>query len=186
MTGRRPNRLCPIRSNDAGPPLAAGFCRRRPLRCVIVDQRRVDACGNFSNCLDAAATDLPNITGVTRRDRPRGRTKEKVMRELVAIASAGAVLGVVAVGPTASQAAVGSDVASNETAAAVEAGAANPLWQDIAYRRHHRGAVRRGYAEPYGCYRWGETGYHWYPFCLGPTWLYPHQRVCRQGYCWYQ
>jgi hypothetical protein len=25
-----------------------------------------------------------------------------------------------------------------------------------------------------GCYRLGETGYHWYSFCLGPRWLYPH------------
>jgi hypothetical protein len=106
--------------------------------------------------------------------------KEKVMREL-AIASAGAVFGIVAVPSTASHAAVSGDMA-----AAVET--ANPLWQ-VAHRRHHRsGAVRPGYerAEPYGCYRWGETGYHWYPFCLGPSWLYPHQRVCRQGYCWYQ
>ena len=37
-----------------------------------------------------------------------------------------------------------------------------------------------------GCYRLGETGYHWYPFCFGPTWLYPHHRVCRHGYCWYR
>jgi hypothetical protein len=37
-----------------------------------------------------------------------------------------------------------------------------------------------------GCYRLGETGYHWYQFCLGPTWLYPHRRVCRHGYCWYR
>jgi hypothetical protein len=36
-----------------------------------------------------------------------------------------------------------------------------------------------------GCYRWGETGYHWYRFCFGPAFLYPHQRVCRRGYCWY-
>jgi hypothetical protein len=103
------------------------------------------------------------------------------MRELLAIASAGAVFGIVAVSPTASHAA-----ASGDMVAAVET--PNPLWQ-VAHRRHHRrGAVRPGYerAEPFGCYRWGETGYHWYPFCLGPSWLYPHQRVCRQGYCWYQ
>jgi hypothetical protein len=103
------------------------------------------------------------------------------MRELLAIASAGAVFGIAAVSPTASGAAVGSDIAT-------AAEAANPLWQ-VAHRRHHRrGAVRPGYerAEPYGRYRWGETGYHWYSFCLGPSWLYPHQRVCRQGYCWYQ
>jgi hypothetical protein len=37
-----------------------------------------------------------------------------------------------------------------------------------------------------GCYRWGETGYHWYSFCFGPAWLYPHHRVCRHGYCWYR
>ncbi len=40
--------------------------------------------------------------------------------------------------------------------------------------------------EKVGCYRLGETGYHWYRFCFGPTWLYPHQRVCRRGYCWYR
>ena len=103
------------------------------------------------------------------------------MRGLVAIAGAGAVLGIVAVSSPVSHAAVESDMAT-----AVEA--SNPLWQ-VAQRRHHRhGAVRPGYerAEPYGCYRWGETGYHWYPFCLGPSWLYPHQRVCRRGSCWYQ
>jgi hypothetical protein len=32
----------------------------------------------------------------------------------------------------------------------------------------------------------GLTGYHWYRFCLGPGVLYPHQRVCRNGYCWYR
>jgi hypothetical protein len=36
-----------------------------------------------------------------------------------------------------------------------------------------------------GCYRLGETGYHWYHFCLGPGFIYPHQRYCRHGYCWY-
>jgi hypothetical protein len=42
-------------------------------------------------------------------------------------------------------------------------------------------------AEPgSGCYRWGETGYHWYGFCLGPDFLYPHERVCQQGHCWYR
>jgi len=24
---------------------------------------------------------------------------------------------------------------------------------------------------------------YWYRFCAGPTWLYPHRRVCRHGYC---
>jgi hypothetical protein len=37
-----------------------------------------------------------------------------------------------------------------------------------------------------GCYRLGETGYHWYRFCLGPPVLYPHHRACRHGYCWYR
>ena len=36
-----------------------------------------------------------------------------------------------------------------------------------------------------GCYRLGETGYHWYRFCAGPAFLYPHHRVCRHGYCRY-
>ena len=37
-----------------------------------------------------------------------------------------------------------------------------------------------------GCIRLGETGYHWYRYCLGPSLLYPHQRVCRHGHCWYR
>jgi hypothetical protein len=37
-----------------------------------------------------------------------------------------------------------------------------------------------------GCYRLGLTGYHWYSFCAGPGFIYPHQRVCRRGYCWYR
>lgn len=37
-----------------------------------------------------------------------------------------------------------------------------------------------------GCYRLGETGYHWYRYCWGPRWVYPHHRVCRHGYCWYR
>ncbi|MGE5156663.1 MAG: hypothetical protein ACM3OF_00820 [Gemmatimonas sp.] len=37
-----------------------------------------------------------------------------------------------------------------------------------------------------GCYRLGETGYHWYRSCLGPHWIYPHRRVCRHGHCWYR
>ena len=37
-----------------------------------------------------------------------------------------------------------------------------------------------------GCYRLGLTGYHWYRFCAGPRFVYPHHRVCnRYGYCWY-
>lgn len=41
-------------------------------------------------------------------------------------------------------------------------------------------------ADAAGCYRLGLTGYHWYGFCVGPRFLYPHQRVCRHGGCWYQ
>jgi hypothetical protein len=37
-----------------------------------------------------------------------------------------------------------------------------------------------------GCFRLGETGYHWYRSCWGPYWIYPHQRVCRHGHCWYR
>jgi hypothetical protein len=37
-----------------------------------------------------------------------------------------------------------------------------------------------------GCYRMGLTGYHWYGFCVGPGFIYPHRRVCRNGYCWYR
>jgi hypothetical protein len=37
-----------------------------------------------------------------------------------------------------------------------------------------------------GCYRWGETGYHWYGFCFGPSFIYPHHRVCHHGRCWYE
>jgi hypothetical protein len=37
-----------------------------------------------------------------------------------------------------------------------------------------------------GCYRLGETGYHWYRFCLGPAFIYPHHRYCnRHSWCWY-
>jgi hypothetical protein len=105
------------------------------------------------------------------------------MRELAAIAGAGAVLfSIVAVSSTESNAAVGSNL---ETAAE----AAGPLWQIAQQRRHHRPPhhyVERDGGAAYGCYRWGETGYHWYNFCLGPSWLYPHQRVCHRGYCWYR
>jgi len=37
-----------------------------------------------------------------------------------------------------------------------------------------------------GCYRMGETGYHWYRFCAGFNFMYPHHRVCRHGHCWYR
>ena len=37
-----------------------------------------------------------------------------------------------------------------------------------------------------GCYRFGETGYHWYRHCFGPSFIYPHHRVCRHGHCWYR
>jgi len=47
------------------------------------------------------------------------------------------------------------------------------------------GAVLPTKAEA-GCIRLGETGYHWYRYCVGPGFLYPHQRVCRHGHCWYR
>jgi hypothetical protein len=40
--------------------------------------------------------------------------------------------------------------------------------------------------ETIGCYRLGETGYHWYHWCLGPHFLYPHHHVCHHGHCWYR
>ena len=52
--------------------------------------------------------------------------------------------------------------------------------QSIASAIHAIDAV-----DKVGCYRLGETGYHWYRFCFGPTWLYPHHRVCQRGYCSY-
>jgi len=36
-----------------------------------------------------------------------------------------------------------------------------------------------------GCYRFGESGYHWYRACFGPSFVYPHHRACRRGYCHY-
>ncbi len=37
-----------------------------------------------------------------------------------------------------------------------------------------------------GCARWGETGYHFYRSCWGPSFLYPHHRQCnREGICLY-
>jgi hypothetical protein len=104
------------------------------------------------------------------------------MRQLTAIAGAAAVLGIVAVSSTASHAAAGSDKAK----------ATRPAKHNVARHRYSRHGGAAGPAHKYtregghGCYRWGETGYHWYDFCLGPSWLYPHQRVCRQGYCWYR
>ena len=40
-----------------------------------------------------------------------------------------------------------------------------------------------------GCYRLGLTGYHWYRYCFGPRFIYPHHRHCHWRYgrrvCWY-
>ncbi|MBO0753198.1 MAG: hypothetical protein J2P53_13860 [Bradyrhizobiaceae bacterium] len=83
------------------------------------------------------------------------------MRKFAAIAAAGALCGVFAASPATSHAAVAGNMA-----AAAES--ANPV-------------IRTA-----GCYRLGEYGYRWYPFCIGPRWLYPHHRVCRHGYCWYR
>jgi hypothetical protein len=38
----------------------------------------------------------------------------------------------------------------------------------------------------HGCLRLGETGYHHYDFCLGPDFVYPHERVCEKGSCYYR
>jgi hypothetical protein len=36
----------------------------------------------------------------------------------------------------------------------------------------------------HGCFRWGETGHHWYDFCVGPDFLYPHHKNCdKNGFC---
>ena len=37
------------------------------------------------------------------------------------------------------------------------------------------------------CARWGETGYHYYRSCWGPSFLYPHHRNCdlHSGLCLY-
>jgi hypothetical protein len=82
------------------------------------------------------------------------------MRKLVVAAAAAAILCTAALSATTSHAAIGGNMAT-----AVDA--VSPV-------------------EKAGCYRLGETGYHWYHFCFGPTWLYPHRRVCRHGYCWYR
>jgi hypothetical protein len=38
----------------------------------------------------------------------------------------------------------------------------------------------------HGCFRFGETGYHWYNFCVGPDFVYPHHQVCdHTGWCSY-
>jgi len=79
------------------------------------------------------------------------------MRKYALIIAAG-ILGLLM--PTATEAAVGQNI---ETAIA----AVNSV-------------------ETIGCYRLGETGYHWYNFCLGPRFIYPHHRVCRRGYCYYR
>jgi hypothetical protein len=40
--------------------------------------------------------------------------------------------------------------------------------------------------ERIGCYRLGLSGYHWYHFCAGPGFLYPHHRVCGHHSCYYR
>jgi hypothetical protein len=47
------------------------------------------------------------------------------------------------------------------------------------------GATMFSTAASAGCYRLGETGYHWYTYCFGPSFMYPHHRTCRHGYCWH-
>lgn len=61
--------------------------------------------------------------------------------------------------------------------AAICAGAFVPI-EGIAFVRVDPAAGVAGAPslaiEKAGCYRLGETDYHWYSFCLGPWWLYPH------------
>jgi hypothetical protein len=39
----------------------------------------------------------------------------------------------------------------------------------------------------HGCFRYGPTGFHHYDFCIGPDFLYAHQRICDHGgSCWYR
>jgi ribosomal protein L2 len=83
------------------------------------------------------------------------RICEDDMRKYLTIMMIAGLMGSVA---TTAQAAVGQDLSA-------AASALNPI-------------------EKAGCYRWGETGYHWYGFCVGPRFLYPHHRVCRHGYCY--
>jgi hypothetical protein len=84
------------------------------------------------------------------------RICEDDMRKYLTIVMIAGLMGSMAA--TAAQAAVGQDI--NAAASAL-----NPV-------------------EKAGCLRWGETGYHWYGFCAGPRFLYPHHRVCRHGYCY--
>ena len=89
--------------------------------------------------------------------------KEKI-RKLAGAAAVLAVFGAVAVSPVSSSyAAVARGLPAGTQATPVPAP-----------------------AEKIGCYRLGEYGYTWYPFCVGPRWLYPHHRVCRHGRCWYE
>ena len=82
------------------------------------------------------------------------------MRKLAIITGAAAILSIGSLTPTAVEAAVGQDIKATIDAV-------NPV-------------------EQAGCYRWGEYGYRWYNFCLGPHFMYPHRRVCRHGYCYYR
>jgi hypothetical protein len=57
-----------------------------------------------------------------------------------------------------------------------------PFAQPLSHRTPLQAAAGQGIAaavdkvspaEKAGCYRLGETGYHWYRFCFGLSWLYP-------------
>jgi len=109
-----------------------------------------------------AAGDAQFVAGEIHNQagEPGVTAEEKIMSKFVPIAVGGVVLCVAAILPTTLYAAVGRNVAP-----AIDA--IQPV-------------------EKAGCYRLGETGYHWYRFCFGPSWLYPHERVCRRGHCWYR
>lgn len=101
--------------------------------------------------------------------------RNETMKKMRGLAAAAAVAaGVLAAAP-ASWAAVAHGLPAGTRATPIEQNAP----EDNA-------AVEAAPIEKIGCYRLGERGYTWYPFCVGPHWLYPHRRVCRHGACWYR
>jgi hypothetical protein len=108
--------------------------------------------------------------------------KEQVMRQLATIAATGAMLGVALLSPAPSHAAVGSNI----TTAVEPTSTESTPTESTPTESTPAESTSTIPVASYGCYRLGEYGYRWYPFCVGPSWLYPHHRVCRHGYCWYR
>ena len=107
---------------------------------------------------DSAATDGTDER-MSGHEYQEDTMREKI-RKVAALAAAVATFGMVAALPASSYAAVAGNLPASVKAATP--------------------------AEKIGCYRLGEAGYTWYPFCAGPYWLYPHHRVCHHGHCWYR